>query len=95
MSLIKNQAVAAAIAEFLADGIEHPGDPETKQKPVRLTIPMFRVTGKPLPYSDAAREANRTIAEAIVHHIESKLDCTIIPNSELTAYKAMTTDMAT
>lgn len=87
MSLIKNQAVAAAIAEFLADGIEHPGDPETKMKPTKLNIPMFRVLGKPPPYSDAAKEANRTIGEAVVYLIEAKLNSSIIENTEIAKWE--------
>jgi hypothetical protein len=83
MSLIKNQAAADAIAASLPDGVNHPGNPDTKQPAARLVIPMFRTHGLPPPLNDAARRSNQTIAEAIVYFVETQLDSTIIPNPEL------------
>ena len=83
MSLIKAQAAADAIAAMLAEGVKHPGNPDTKQPAAELIIPMFRTHGKPPPFGDATRAANQTIAEAIIYHIETQLGCTIIPNVEL------------
>jgi hypothetical protein len=83
MSLIKNQAAADAIAQALAEGPVHPGNPQTKQPAAKLVIPIFRTHGRPPPYADATKTTNQTLAEAIIYLIEKQLDCTIIRNHEL------------
>jgi hypothetical protein len=88
MSLLNNQAVADKIAVMLADPLRHPGNPDTKQPSASMVIPMFRVHGKPTPYGDATRNANQTIAEAIVYFIENDLGNTIVATSELQAVVA-------
>jgi hypothetical protein len=87
VSLIKAQPAADAIAVFLAEGITHPGNPDTKQPAASLKIPMFSAKGKPPPFGDAIRASNQTIAEAIIYYIESQLGCTIIANTELGALR--------
>lgn len=84
-----NQQVASAIAEALAEGLFHPGDPDDPNKPAKmLKIPMFGVQGRPKPYADAARDMDYTIGEAVVHLIENTLDCSIIGNSDLEELRA-------
>ena len=88
MSLLKNQDVADKIAVMLAEPLRHPGNPDTKQPSASMVIPMFRIHGKPAPYSDATRNANQTIAEAIVYFIEKDLAHTIVATDELQAVVA-------
>lgn len=88
MGLIKNQPVADAIGAMLADPLQHPGNPDTKQQAAALLIPMFRLRGKPPPFVDAIRSTNQTVSEAIVYFIEEILECTIIPNAELEQLRA-------
>lgn len=88
MSLIQNQAVADAVAEMLAEPLHHPGNPDTKQQPADLVIPMFRLKGKPQPFADAMRAGNQTVAEVIVYFIENKLGKTIIDTAELEQLRA-------
>lgn len=76
-----NPTISQAIATALADGLYHPGNPETNLEPAKLSIPMFR-TNVPKPYSDAARTMNQLIGEAVVHLIET-MDYTIISNGDL------------
>jgi hypothetical protein len=88
MSLINNQAVAGGVATMLADPLQHPGNPETKQPSASMVIPMFRVAHKPPPFGDAIRQTNQTVAEAIIYYVENKLGNTIVPTTELQAVVA-------
>ncbi len=90
MSLLRNQAAADAIAAMLADPLQHPGNPDTKQPSASLVIPMFRLHGKPAPFADAGRQVNATVAEAIVYFIEHNLGLELIPTAELDQLRGAT-----
>ena len=89
MGLIHNQAAADAIAASFSEigGVNHPGNPDTKQPATTLKIPMFVTRGKPPPFADAIKTSNQTIAEAVIYLIEHQLHCTIIPTAELEALR--------
>jgi hypothetical protein len=75
-----NQHAAASIAQALADGtLQHPGNPQTKQPPVAIINPMFRTTGRPPQQANSIRANNQLIAEAIIHHINTKLGYKLTP----------------
>lgn len=88
MSLLKNQAAADAISAMLANPLQHPGNPDTKQQAAGLVVPYFRTAHQPQPYRDAIAAQNQTIAEAIIYFLENHLDHTIIPTPELEELRA-------
>ncbi len=78
---IKNQPAADAIAEALSNGITHPG--ADKRQAANLYLPGLNPRGKPTHMAEAIKAGNQAIAEAIIHHIETNLDSTIITNVAL------------
>lgn len=93
-----NQAAVELLANRLASGLVHPGDPDTGQPPVSLPLPGLSTTGIPpemaqafaaeagLPHNDAPR----LLAEAIVALLETDLagGSTIIADADLDALRA-------
>jgi len=79
-----NAQIVTALAEYLEAGaLAHPGDPETQTQPTTFVLPMFRTHGRPPPLADNMRAMTRRIVEALLYHLETNLDCTIITNTEL------------
>lgn len=79
-----DERMADLIADKLANGLFHPGKPETDQEPMTLRLPMFKTVGAP---PELRRQVDLTVklmAEAIVHLIKTDGQCNIVPRDERT-----------
>lgn len=72
--------IAERIADKLAHGLFHPGDPATDQGPMTLRLPMFRTVGAPPELTKQVDLTTKLMAEAIVYEIETDHD--IVPRSK-------------
>jgi hypothetical protein len=61
-----HQALTELIANALATGITHPGDPTNGVRPHMIQLPMFKTVGLPPQMAAAVKEAAREIAQAIL-----------------------------
>lgn len=80
---IRNQQAANQIAEALAGGITHPGQP--KQQALNLYFPGLDPRGRPQHMQEAIKAALQATAEAIIYKLEQ--DYTIIPTDEYNQLK--------
>lgn len=79
--------IAELISNRLANGLQHPGYPNTEQGPVLIRLPLFRTAGMPDEVLQQVNETVKMIGEAIVHVIDTEGHAAIIPKDELEALK--------
>lgn len=60
------------IAQALANGLEHPGNPKAGEAPHILLLPMFRTAGMPPQMKQAIQASTLAIAQAVIHLIEQE-----------------------
>lgn len=75
--------IAELIADRLAKGLFHPGDPETEQAPMTIRLPMFRTVAAPPEVTRQVDLTVKLIAEAIVHLIETDGQSDIVPRAQI------------
>lgn len=71
--------LAATIADRLANGLYHPGDPETEQEPMMMRLPMFRTIAAAPEMRKQVDLTVTLIAESIVYLIEKEGDFDLVP----------------
>lgn len=80
--------IAELISSRLANGLPHPGYPNTEQGPSVIRLPLFRLAGMPDEMVKQIDETVKMIGEAIVHVVETEGETELIPRAELEALKA-------
>lgn len=80
--------IAELISDRLANGLQHPGYPDTEQPATTIRLPLFRTAGMPNEFLEQINETVKMIGEAIVHTIETEGESVIIPRAELDALRA-------
>lgn len=73
--------IAELIAKKLAEGLDHPGDPQNGQPSMTIKLPLFQMPGVPPEMYKNIQMTVKLIAEAIVHHIETDGNSDIIPRT--------------
>ena len=78
-----NQQITELIEQKLISGLPHPGDPDAGTPPKTLQLPIFNTAGMPQEMADLVLSTARTIAEAVVHLIETDGKSEIVDSLEL------------
>lgn len=88
--------IAETISDRLANGLLHPGYPNTEQGPSVIRLPLFALAGQPPEMTKQVNETVKMIGEAIVHELGLPMDVAspgegdtvLIAKTELDALKA-------
>lgn len=74
--------IAELIADRMANGLIHPGDPANGQASMEIKLPLFRMPGQPEEMYKNIQITVRLIAESIVYLIETEGNSDIIPRTQ-------------
>ena len=77
-----NEHVERILAEKLANGFLHPGDPENDVPPTPILLPFRPPKGAPKEMADLMNGTTKLLAECIVNAILVDADCEIVPRVE-------------
>jgi len=80
--------IAELIAQKLAEGLPHPGNPAVGEEPCTIRLPLFKMPGMPAEMAQQVEETVKMLGEAIVYTIESAGHSTIIDTAELDQLRA-------
>jgi hypothetical protein len=89
-----NDRIAELIERKFISGLEHPGDPQNGVPAKPLQLPIFNTTGMPKEMADLVLGTARTLAEAIVHLIETDGGSEIVDKLELERLRAVGAETA-
>ena len=97
-----NERITTFLAERLAAGLWHPGDPAKDQKPKLIPLPGLASSGIPPEMAEQfAQEAGlpsanvaQLVAEAIVNVIETDGETEMVPRAELQQLRAQAATFA-
>ena len=79
--------MAELISDRLANGLQHPGYPDTEQPSTVIRLPLFRTAGMPNEVLEQVNETVKMIGEAIIYTIETEGESEIIRRAELDALR--------
>jgi hypothetical protein len=66
--------LAEQISDRIANGLNHPGYPNTEQPPSIIRLPLFALAGQPPEMTRQVNETVKMIGEAIVYELGLPLD---------------------
>ena len=74
--------IAELIADRMASGLHHPGDPQNGQASMDIKLPLGRMPNMPPEMYENVRSTVRLIAESIVYLIETEGNSDIIRRTQ-------------